>query len=79
MSQCQELVNDVLAALYQKQEREIESEEIGEIIMNGLKKLDQVAYVRFASVYRAFKDVSDFRQFIEPSESNQKRKTLVDD
>jgi transcriptional repressor NrdR len=60
MAACQEVVNDVLGILYQKAEREIETQEIGEIIMEGLRKLDKVAYVRFASVYREFEDISDF-------------------
>ena len=43
-----------------KEEREIPSTEIGEIVMNRLKELDAVTYVRFASVYREFKDVNTF-------------------
>jgi len=66
MAKCEDLVNDVLGALYQKADREIETSEIGEIIMEGLKKLDQVAYVRFASVYREFQDVSDFMGEVRP-------------
>ena len=46
--------------VYNKGEREIPSSEIGEIVMSKLKNLDPVAYVRFASVYREFKDVSTF-------------------
>jgi len=42
-------------------EREIKSAVIGEMIMNGLKSLDEVAYVRFASVYRQFRDINSFR------------------
>ena len=41
-------------------DREVSSEHIGELVMNRLKDLDQVAYVRFASVYRQFKDISTF-------------------
>ena len=44
---------------------EIKSEKIGEMIMNRLKKLDKVAYIRFASVYRDFQDVSDFRNVVK--------------
>lgn len=66
MVDCQEVVNDVLGILYQKPEREIETTEIGRIIMDGLRKLDQVAYVRFASVYREFKDVADFIGELKP-------------
>ncbi len=45
-------------------EREVSSELIGELIMNALKKLDKVAYVRFASVYRSFEDVKEFGEEI---------------
>lgn len=60
MTDCNEIVNDVLAVLYEKPEREIESQEVGEIVMEKLKGLDMVAYIRFASVYREFQDVADF-------------------
>jgi transcriptional repressor NrdR len=46
-------------------EREIRSEKLGELVMNELRRLDKIAYVRFASVYRRFEDVSDFQEFIE--------------
>jgi len=46
-------------------EREISSRVVGEAVMKALQKLDQVAYVRFASVYRSFKDISEFREEIE--------------
>ncbi len=45
-------------------DREIESKQIGELVMQELKNLDEVAYVRFASVYKQFKDVSTFLKFI---------------
>ena len=44
--------------------REIESTKVGELVMRELKKLDKVAYVRFASVYRSFEDVDEFRQLL---------------
>ncbi|MFJ1267015.1 transcriptional regulator NrdR [Legionella lytica] len=46
-------------------EREIDSQFVGELVMKALYSLDHVAYVRFASVYKRFKDVSDFRQTID--------------
>ncbi len=46
-------------------EREVDSQLIGELVMKELFRLDHVAYVRFASVYKRFKDVSDFRQTID--------------
>ncbi|MBI5277305.1 MAG: transcriptional repressor NrdR [Burkholderiales bacterium] len=45
--------------------REVPSSRIGELVMRELKKLDKVAYVRFASVYRSFEDVDDFRQVVD--------------
>ena len=44
--------------------REIDSTKVGELVMRELKKLDKVAYVRFASVYRSFEDVDEFRQLL---------------
>ncbi|MBQ1881221.1 MAG: transcriptional repressor NrdR [Lachnospiraceae bacterium] len=55
-----EVVDDVEKEIYELEEREIMSSVIGELIMNKLKDLDPVAYVRFASVYREFKDVNTF-------------------
>lgn len=46
-------------------EREVASQVLGELVMEQLKELDQVAYVRFASVYRSFQDIADFRDEIE--------------
>lgn len=58
--QITELVNRVETEIFNREEREIQSSEIGELVMNFLKDLDQVAYVRFASIYREFKDVNTF-------------------
>lgn len=55
-----ELVDEVEADILNRGEKEISSRVIGELIMNKLKELDAVAYVRFASVYREFKDVNTF-------------------
>ncbi|MCG7600428.1 transcriptional regulator NrdR [Halomonas sp. McH1-25] len=46
-------------------DREVEAREIGEEVMNALKRLDQVAYIRFASVYRRFQDIDEFRAEID--------------
>lgn len=54
------LVDEIEASIFNKEEREISASEIGEMVMEKLKKLDSVAYVRFASVYREFKDVNTF-------------------
>jgi transcriptional repressor NrdR len=56
----EELVSSIERELNRKFEREVLSKEIGELIMDKLASLDEVAYVRFASVYRQFKDVNQF-------------------
>ena len=58
--QIEKLVNGIEAQVYNKSNKEITTLEIGELVMEGLKELDDVAYVRFASVYRQFKDVNTF-------------------
>ena len=60
VAQIDQLVDKVEAEIFNKEEREILSSRIGEIVMNHLQELDPVAYVRFASVYREFKDVNTF-------------------
>ena len=54
------MVNEIEQVLQNKMEREVRSAEIGELVMERLKKTDEVAYVRFASVYRQFKDINTF-------------------
>ncbi|MEO8459145.1 MAG: transcriptional regulator NrdR [Dokdonella sp.] len=58
-------VREVIDDLRRSSERELPSLRVGELVMRELKKLDQVAYVRFASVYRRFEDVQAFREEIE--------------
>ncbi|MDD5558561.1 transcriptional regulator NrdR [Candidatus Methylomirabilis sp.] len=60
--QLEKIVDEIEGRLAEKAEREMPSTEIGELIMERLHEIDEVAYVRFASVYRQFKDV---RQFVE--------------
>ena len=60
IQQINEMVNKVEIEIFNREDKEIPSTEIGEIVMNRLKDLDPVAYVRFASVYREFKDVNTF-------------------
>ena len=55
-----ELVEEVEHRLHESGEREMSTHDIGEFVMKGLRDLDQVAYVRFASVYRKFEDISEF-------------------
>src|ERR1700722_19463988 len=64
-----EAVDDAIARiefqLLSNGEREVRSEKLGELVMAELRGLDKIAYVRFASVYRRFEDVSDFRDLLE--------------
>ncbi len=57
----EEVINGIEARLMKKN-KEVKTTEIGELVMSALKKLDKVAYVRFASVYKDFQDVSDFKK-----------------
>ncbi|MCR5784671.1 MAG: transcriptional regulator NrdR [Eubacterium sp.] len=56
------IVDELETEIFNREEKEISSDEIGEEVMLKLKKLDDVAYVRFASVYREFKDVNTFME-----------------
>ncbi len=58
----------IVANVHAMGEREISSRQIGEMVMKELYKLDKVAYIRFASVYRAFSDVEDFRSMLHEVE-----------
>lgn len=60
MDQVEALIDDVERHVFNSAEHEVSTEVIGLEVMNRLKRLDQVAYVRFASVYRQFKDLSEF-------------------
>ncbi len=68
------LVREVESAVQEAQVNEISSARIGEMIMEGLKKIDEVAYVRFASVYRRFKDINTFMSELETLLKEQKEK-----
>jgi len=69
----EELVKKIEKDLLGSGEKEISSSLIGEQIMNGLKEIDEVAYVRFASVYRQFKDIKEFMQEIKDVVYNRKK------
>lgn len=60
MEKMEEIVTQVERSIQKKSDREVSSSRIGELVMDKLKTLDDVAYVRFASVYRQFKDVGQF-------------------
>ncbi|MBQ7826321.1 MAG: transcriptional repressor NrdR [Clostridia bacterium] len=60
IEEIEKLVNHIETTVCRQMEQEVTSEQIGLLIMEGLKELDEVAYIRFASVYRQFKDVQSF-------------------
>ena len=62
-------ISRIKQALATRGEREVSSREVGHQVMSALKEMDQVAYVRFASVYRSFQDVNAFREEIERLEA----------
>lgn len=62
--QIEDIVNDIENKIFGMEEREVPTTVIGEMVMERLKEVDQVAYVRFASVYREFKDVNTFMEEI---------------
>ena len=59
------VVDDIEVALQQRAGREVSSNEIGELVLQRLREMSEVAYVRFASVYRQFQSVSDFVATLE--------------
>ena len=65
MAEMEAAVTDIEQVMQNSLEREISSSEIGELVMERLKPLDEVAYVRFASVYRQFKDINSFMQELD--------------
>lgn len=65
ISQLEEMVVDIEKKLHNSLKDEISTEDLGEIIMEKLRKIDEVAYVRFASVYMNFKDIKSFIEIVE--------------
>lgn len=74
LSELEKIADDIEQELQSNLEREIKTVDIGEMVMNRLKNLDEVAYVRFASVYRSFKDINTFMDELSKllSENNTK-------
>ena len=62
----EDIVNRIEIELYENYDREVKSTKVGDLVMRELKTVDHVAYVRFASVYREFKDVSEFMRELKP-------------
>ena len=65
VAQLESAVDEIERALYNRGDKEIRSVELGDMVIEKLRRLDQVAYIRFASVYRQFEDVTQFRELIE--------------
>ena len=65
-------INDIESIIQNSLDREVSSEKIGELVMDKLKDIDEVAYVRFASVYRSFKDVNSFMSELTSLLNNNK-------
>ena len=65
-----EILDDVEATIHNSLDREVPSEKIGEMVMDKLREIDEVSYVRFASVYKKFKDIETFRKELEKLTKN---------
>ena len=74
MQAVDDVVVEIEAQLHDRAEKEISSEELGKIVMEHLQRLDPVAYVRFASVYRKFKDVGQFVEEVKGLQRDDKTK-----
>jgi len=73
------VVDDGVARIEEKlrssAQREIKSEKLGELVMRELKRIDKVAYIRFASVYRSFEDVDDFSEMVKEVRPTRRRRS----
>ena len=69
-----EMVADISKEIYNSMESEVSTKVIGEMVMEKLKKVDEVAYVRYASVYRSFKDLSSFMAELKQMMKSEKKK-----
>lgn len=72
MESIDKLVDEISKQIHNSMEQEVTSQTIGEMVMEGLKKLDEVAYVRYASVYRKFTDISSFMAELEALMASKK-------
>ncbi len=73
----EELVSGIESELYHRGSREVTSREIGEMVMQNLRKLDEVAYIRFATIYRRFADVEDLADEIESLLERRQREAIL--
>ena len=72
MSEIDDMVGSVTKQVYNSMEQEVSSKAIGEMVMEELKNYDEVAYVRYASVYRSFNDIESFMQELQKLIDNKK-------
>jgi len=70
----EEAVGRIEDRLLTAAQREVKSEKLGELVMRELKRLDKVAYVRFASVYRSFEDIDDFAEAVREVRPPKRRR-----
>ncbi|HSJ52151.1 MAG TPA: transcriptional regulator NrdR [Anaerolineae bacterium] len=73
----EELVSGIESELYHRGSREVTSREIGEMVMQNLRRLDEVAYIRFATIYRRFADVEDLADEIENLMERRQREAVL--
>lgn len=73
IAQIENVVDDIEREIYNNLEQEVSTQKIGELVMRGIRELDQVAYIRFASVYRQFTDVSNFIELLEDIKNEIKK------
>lgn len=71
VAQLESAVDDIERALHNRGDKEVGSAEIGDMVIEKLRRLDQVAYIRFASVYRQFEDVTQFKELVDHVRSNE--------
>ena len=74
--QVREIADEIAAELMERQLREIEATELGDIVMRRLQALDMVAYIRFACVYRRFKDMDELKDAIENLTPSDQKETI---
>ena len=73
MDMVDKILDDIEGTIHNSLEREVASEKIGEMVMDRLREIDEVSYVRFASVYKQFKDIDTFRKELERLSENTKQ------
>jgi transcriptional repressor NrdR len=73
----EEVVSGIESELYHRGNREVSSREIGEMVMLSLRKLDEVAYIRFATIYRRFADVDDLTEEIKVLIERRQREEIL--